>query len=72
MTFLDDYGGGPEIYEDKIYDHLNNYLALLKKISTSKEYISELEEVSTYLRGHTNMCYDYIWELFKDMTGKKV
>jgi len=72
MTFLDDYGGGPEIYEDKIYDHLNNYLALLKKISTSKEYISELEEVSIYLRGHTNMCYDYIWELFKEMTGKKV
>jgi len=72
MTFLDDYGGGPEIYEDKIYDHLTNYLLLLEKTSTAEEYISELEEVSKYLRGHTNMCYDYIWELFEDMTGKKV
>jgi len=72
MTFLDDYGGGPEIYEDKIYDHLNNYLRLLDKTSTTEEYVAQLEKVSKYLRGHTNMYYEHIWELFEDITGKIV
>ena len=22
MTYLNDHGGGPEIYEDKVYDHI--------------------------------------------------
>jgi len=69
MTYLNDYGGGPEIYEDKIYDHLNNYLLLLDKTLTDKEYSDKLEFVSKYLRGHTNMYYDHIWELFEDITG---
>jgi hypothetical protein len=72
MTYLNDYGGGPEIYEDKIYEHFKNYLLLLDKISKAEEYVDELEEVSKYLRNHTNMCYDYIWELFEDITGEEV
>jgi len=69
MTFLNDYGGGPEIYEDKIYDHLNSYLLLLEKTVTDREYSDKLEYVSNYLIGHTNMYYDHIWELFEDITG---
>jgi len=69
MTFLNDYGGGPEIYEDKIYDHLNSYLLFLPKTLIDTEYANRLEFVSKYLRGHNNMYYDHIWELFEDVTG---
>lgn len=72
MTYLNDYGGGPEIYEDKIDDHLNNYLLLLDKTLDADEYSNKLEEVARYLRQHTNMCYDYIWEIFEDVTGEEV
>jgi hypothetical protein len=72
MTFLNDYGGGPEIYEDKTYNHLNNYLLLLDKTLNAEEYSDKIEVVSKYLRTHTNMCYDYIWELFEDITGEEV
>ena len=62
----------PENYENKIYDYLNNYLLLLKEIGTREEQNDKFEGVREYLRGHTNMCYDDIWELFKDITGENV
>lgn len=72
MTFLNDYGGGPESYENKIYDHLENYLLLLIHISDKKELEDELAGVKVYLRKNTNMCYDYIWDLFESITGSSV
>ena len=72
MTFLNDYGGGPESYENKIYDHLKNYLLLLMEIGTTEERNDEIEEVRKYLRRHTNMYYDEIWELFEEITGESV
>ncbi len=72
MTYLDDYGGGPEIYEDKVYEHLNNYLLLLDKTLKAEAYRNKIEETSKYLRKHTNMYYDHIWELFEEVTGEEV
>jgi heterodisulfide reductase subunit A-like polyferredoxin len=69
MTFLNDYGGGPEIYEDKVYDHLNNHLRLLLELGTIEENEEKIEAVAKYLRRHTNMYYDHIWELFEEITG---
>jgi len=72
MTSLDEYGGGPESYENKVYDHLKNYLLLLKDTNENKELNDELDEVKHYLREHTNMYYDHIWELFEEITGQSV
>jgi len=68
MTSLNDYGGGPESYENKVYDHLKNYLLLLNDISKN----DELDGVKHYLREHTNMYYDHLWELFEEITGESV
>ena len=68
MTFLNDYGGGPESYENKVYDHLKNYLLLLNDTNKSEEH----EEVKHYLKEHTNMHYDHLWELFEEITGESV
>jgi len=72
MTFLNDYGGGPESYENKVYDHLKNYLLLLCDISKNEELNDELDGVKHYLRKHTNMYCDHIWELFEEITGESV
>ena len=72
MTFLNDYGGGPDSFEDKVYDHLKAYLLLLLDISNGQELNDELVGVSNYLRKHNNMYYDHIWELYKELTGMDV
>jgi|GEM_PF-2935494 len=69
MTYLNDYGGGPEIYEDKVYDHLNNYLHFLIESNPTQE---QIQKVRNYLRTHTNMYYDHIWELFTKIIGVAV
>ncbi len=69
MTFLNDFGGGPDSYENKVYYHLENYLQLLRELDKLEENIAE---VQIYLRKNTNMYYDHIWELFEEMTGENV
>ena len=69
MTFLNDYGGGPDSYTNKIYDHLGNYLQLLRELDKLEENI---KKVQIYLRRHTNMYYDHIWELFEQITAENV
>jgi hypothetical protein len=69
MTSLNDYGGGPESYENKVYDHLKNYLSLLLNDISKND---ELDGVKHYLREHTNMYYDHLWELFEEITGESV
>jgi hypothetical protein len=71
MLFLNSYGG-PESYEDKVYDHLKNYLLLLKDISKDKELNDEYDRIKQYLRINKNMYYDHIWELFTEITGEMV
>ncbi len=72
MTSLNDYGGGPESYENKVYTHLENYLLLVTSIERGEKLTDELEAAGQYLQNNTNMYYDHIWELFEEITGMKV
>lgn len=73
MTFLNDYGGGPDSYENKAYDHLKNYLLLLIEISNNKQNLEEeLLGVESYLNQHDNMCGDYLVELFEDIAAEYI
>jgi len=72
MTFLNDYGGGPDSYENKVYDHLKAYLLLLFETKSGDELDNILADVSDYLRSHSNMYYEHIWELYKELTGMDV
>lgn len=72
MTFLNEYGGGPDSFEGKVYDHLKDYLLILIEISSGQELEDELIEVADYLKKHTNMYYDHIWELYEELTGMDV
>ena len=68
MGFLHDYGGGPEIYETKVYDHLENYLNLVIVNHTIEEQVDIFEDMKAYLYQNNNMYYDHIWELFTELT----
>ena len=71
VTFLNDYGGGSENYENKAYDHLKNYLQLLVEISTDKtELENKLLDLENYLNQHQNMYNDHLWKLFEDIAAK--
>ena len=73
MTFLNDYGGGPDNFEDKVYDHLKNYLLLLIDISNDKQKLEdELLGVENYLSQHGNMYNDHLYELYEDLAEKHV
>ena len=70
MTFLDDYGGGPDSYENKVYDHLKEYLLLLIEISNNKKELQEeLYNVREYLDTHDNMYNDHLYELYLEITA---
>lgn len=73
MTFLNDYGGGPDSYENKAYDHLENYLLLLIESSNDKQSLEEeLLEVENYLSQHSNMYNDHLWELFENISAEHI
>ncbi len=73
VTFLNDYGGGPDSYEIKAYEHFKNYLQLLDEISKNKQELEEeLLGVKNYLNQHQNMYNDHLWELYKDIAAEYV
>jgi hypothetical protein len=73
VTFLNDYGGGPDSYENKAYDHFKNYLRLLVEISDDKQKLEEkLLGIENYLNQHQNMYNDHLWELYKDVVAEYI
>jgi len=73
VTFLNDYGGGPDSFENKAYDHLENYLLLLIEISSNKQKLEdELLGVENYLNQHSNMYNDHLYELYEDLSAEYV
>jgi len=68
MGYLNDYGGGPEIYENKVYYHLNNYLSLVIENHAVENQLEIFETMRSYLLENTNMYYDHIWGLFDDLS----
>ena len=69
IDFLNDFGGGPEIYEEKVYDHLQNYILLILTNNSQKDRDNKIYHLQDYLLNNTNMCYDYLWELFEELTN---
>ncbi len=68
VTFLNNNGEGPDIYEDKAYEHLKEYLLLLVEISEDKQVLkNQLLFVKNYLNQHNNMYNEHLWELYEDI-----
>ena len=70
VEFLNEYGGGPESFDEMACDHLEAYLCLIKKIQIDEKcYTEDIDKVRQYLRKKHNMITDYTYEVFETETG---
>lgn len=67
---LNEYGGGPDSFEEMSCNHLENYLKLVKTEIRNKEKRDKIfEDVRKYLRKLDNMITDWLDQTFEDITG---
>ena len=70
VEFLNEYGGGPESFDEMACDHLETYLRLIKKIQIDEKcYTEDIDKVRQYLRKKHTMITDYTYEVFEAETG---
>jgi hypothetical protein len=72
VEFLDEYGGGPDSFDDLSAKHLEAYLKLAKDNLSEEQVVSIFEKVRRYLVRKDNMITDYVDEAFESVTGSKV
>ena len=73
VEFLDEFGGGPDNFDDMACRHLEAYLQLVAN-GVRDEQVREVmyEKVRRYLRNKDNMVTDYTDAVFEDVTGRSV
>lgn len=70
IEFLNEFGGGPENFDDMACRHLENYLKLvLEAVENKDEQNNIFNEVKNYLLKKDNMCVDFLYEVFYETTG---
>jgi len=70
IEFLNEFGGGPENFEDMAGRHLENYLKLvLEAVENKDEQDNIFNEVKNYLLKKDNMCVDFLYGVFYENTG---
>lgn len=70
IEFLNEYGGGPDSFEEMGCKHLDEYLKLVKtEISNTNKKEQIFEEVRKYLLKLNNMITDWLDQTFEDSTG---
>jgi len=69
VEFLNEFGGGPESFEQMACDHLEKYLQLVRKVYTNEEdYLKQVSEIRKYIQKKNNMYVDGLWEIFEIST----
>lgn len=70
IEFLNEYGGGPESFDNLSCKHLEAYLELIKtRIADPLEQKRLFEEVKKYLLSLENMITDYLDTVYENITG---
>lgn len=69
--FLDEFGGGPDNYDDMGPAHLAAYLQLAKDNYEPNEAKNIFEATRKYLHRKDNMVQDYNFEAFELVTGMR-
>lgn len=73
IEFLNEFGGGPDSFDEIARKHLEVYLLLVQKHITNQEEKQKLfTEVKQYLRKKNNMLTDSLDETFEEVTGMSV
>ncbi|MCL5784630.1 MAG: hypothetical protein M1142_04750 [Patescibacteria group bacterium] len=73
IEYLNEFGGGPDNFDEMACKHLEAYLNLIKTDIHDKNEQDELfEEVRQYLKKLDNMITDYVDDTFEITTGISV
>lgn len=72
MEFLDEYGGGPESFDDQACKHLGNYLTLVLQMKDKAKKDELIEQLRLYIIKKDNMYTDDKDETFESITGISV
>lgn len=73
IEFLNEFGGGPDNFDELACKHLEEYLLLIHKYIAGQEKKQKLfTEVRRYLRQKNNMLTDSIDDIFEEVTGISV
>jgi len=73
VEFLNEYGGGPETFDEMACDHLGAHLRLMKEVYTDEEaYAEGIDQVRRYLRGKHNMINDCLYDIFETATESSI
>ena len=70
IEFLNEFGDGPENFDEMATKHLENYLILIQgNIKDEKEKNDNFQEIKEYLLENKNMYTDQLDETFEKITG---
>jgi hypothetical protein len=70
IEYLNEFGGGPDNFDEMACKHLEAYLNLIKThIHDKNEQAEMFEEVRQYLKRLDNMITDYVDDTFEITTG---
>ncbi|MBU2264466.1 hypothetical protein KKA09_03460 [Patescibacteria group bacterium] len=70
IEFLNEYGGGPESFDEMADKHMENYLILVRdNIEDESKRNNIFQEIKGYLLKKNNMCADSLDDIFEKITG---
>lgn len=70
IEFLNEYGGGPESFDEMAVKHMENYLILVQdNTEGEKEKIDIFQNIKNYLLKKGNMYTDSLDDIFEEVTG---
>ena len=73
IEFLNEYGGGPETFEEMADKHMENYLVLVRgDIKDENKKNNIFQDVKGYLLEKNNMYTDSLDDIFEEITGMPV
>lgn len=73
IEYLNEYGGGPDSFDEMSNKHLENYLILVRdNIKDEKERSDIFQKIKGYLSKKDNMYRDSLDDIFKEITGMSV
>ena len=73
IEFQNEFGGGPENFDDMACKHMEEYIKLIKQtVKDEKEREQIFNELKKYLKEKDNMCVDSLYDIFELATGIKI
>lgn len=73
IEFLNEFGGGPENFEEQACNHLEAYLRLVRESRLPQDGCERIyQEVKKYLHAKNNMITDTLFDTYYEVIGENI